>query len=49
LVETDLSTAHEAELVCDNDDLISQPLEQYIWEKDVDTIVEKAIQALKED
>ena len=49
LVETDLGTAHETELICDSDGLISQTLEQYIWENDMNSVVEKAIQAFKED
>ncbi len=49
LVETDLGIAHETDLICDADGLISQTLEQYIWEKGLNSIVEKAIQVFKED
>ena len=49
LVETNLGTAHETELVCDADGRISQTLEQYIWENGMNSTVEKAIQIFKQD
>lgn len=49
LVETDLGTAHETDLICDYDDLISQTLEQYIWENGVNAVVEQAIKVFKEN
>jgi hypothetical protein len=49
LVETALGAAHETELVCDADGLISQTLEQYIWENGINPIIEQAIQIFKED
>lgn len=49
LVETDLGTAHETELVCDADRRISQTLEQYIWKNGIDPTIERAIRTFKED
>lgn len=49
LVETDLGMAHETELICDSDGLISQTLEQYVWENGIDSTVEQAIQTFKEN
>ena len=49
LIETDLGVAHETELICDADGLISQTLEQYIWKNGQDPIVERAIGNFKED
>ena len=49
LVKTDQGTAHETELVCDADGLISQTLEQYIWENGMNPTVEQAIRIFKKD
>lgn len=47
LVDTDLGTAHETGLICDVGGLVSQTLEQYIWENGLNSIVEQAIQTFK--
>lgn len=49
LVETDLGTAHETDLICDENMLISQTLEQYIWANGLDSIAEQAIKRFKEN
>ena len=49
LVETDLGTAHETDLICDENTLISQTLEQYIWKNGLDSIVESALRIFKEN
>jgi len=49
MMETDLGTANETELICDARGLISQTLEQYIWHNGQDSIVERAIGNFKED
>lgn len=49
LVETDLGTAHETELVCDSDGRIAQTLEQYIWRNGMDSTVKQAIRIFKQD
>lgn len=49
LVETDLGIAHETEIICDGDGRISQTLEQYVWENGINSTVEQAIRAFKED
>lgn len=49
LVDTDLGTAHETALICDVDGLVSQTLEQYIWENGLNAIAEQAIQTFKND
>jgi len=49
LVETDLGKAHETELICDSEGLISQTLEQYIWENGLNGTAEEAIRTFKDD
>ena len=49
LVETDLGTAHETELVCDSDGRIAQTLEQYVWKNGMNSTVKKAIRIFKKD
>lgn len=49
LIETDLGKAHATELICDADGLISQTLEQYIWENGINPIVDQAIRTFKKD
>lgn len=47
LVRTDLGSAHDTEMICDSDGLISQTLEQYIWENGLNPIVQQAIETFK--
>lgn len=49
LVETDLGMAHETTLICDSDSLVSQTLEQYVWENGLNSLAEKVIRAFKDD
>lgn len=49
LVETDLGMAHETTLICDSDGLISQTLEQYVWENGLNSLAEEAIRSFKDD
>lgn len=49
LVETDLGTAHETELVCDSDGRIAETLEQYVWKNGMNSTVKQAIHIFKQD
>ncbi len=47
IVETDLGSAHETDLICDANGLISQTLEQYVWDNGLNEIAEQAIDEFK--
>ena len=49
IVETDLGTAHETDLIHDESGLVSQTLEQYIWANEMNPTVTRAIRAFKND
>lgn len=49
MIDTDLGPAHETDLICDADGLISQTLEQYIWKYGIDMTVQTAISEFKQD
>lgn len=49
MVQTDLGHAHATSLITDADGLISQTLEQYIWEHGLDDTVSQSIENFKDD
>ncbi|MGB0415852.1 MAG: YrbL family protein [Coraliomargarita sp.] len=49
MVETDCGPALETSLILDSDGLISQTLEQYLWQSGLDTSLQKVIAEFKED
>jgi len=49
LVATDRGQAHETDLICDEDGLISQTLEQYVWHNGLDTTAQSAIREFKQN
>jgi len=49
MVETDLGHAHATSLITNSDGLISQTLEQYIWEHGLDDTVSQSIEKFKDD
>lgn len=49
IVTTDLGSAHETDLIRDDDNRISQTLEQYLWHDGVDATVEAASLEFRND